>query len=268
MPTVRVNDIQMYYKVHGKGDPLVLIHGLTMDHVAWSFQVPAFSADRMVLVFDNRGVGQSDAPDPPYTTSMMAADTIGVMDAAGIGSAHVLGMSLGGMIAQKMALEFPERVKSLVLAGSSACPLKGAPRSRFVIDTLRRMARAGVDVETRTRIFMAWNFTENFFVDPVPAEMVVNLMAANHYPQSPQGLAGQAEASWSHDTRDRLGEIRVPTLVLVGDQDLLLSVDQSRELAEGIPGARLEILKGGGHSISFEHTEAFNRIVLDFLNRL
>src|SRR5918999_4111134 len=113
MPKVRVGDIEMFYVEAGRGDPLVLIMGFSGDHLAWGFQLPAFAERYRVIAFDNRGAGQTDTPDHPYTTRMMADDTVGLMDKLGVGHAHVLGASMGGMIAQELALHHPERVRSL-----------------------------------------------------------------------------------------------------------------------------------------------------------
>jgi 3-oxoadipate enol-lactonase len=265
MPKEKVGDIEMYYRVQGRGDPLVLIQGLTMDSNAWMLQSPVFSDQYRVVVFDNRGVGRTDAPDTPYTTEMMADDA-GLLDVLKIEKAHVLGLSLGGMIAQEFGIKYPDRTKSLILAGTAACPREGAPRSAHIVGNLLSMAKSGVDLETCTRMFMAWAFTPQFFSNPDQVQMIINLTTANPFPQPLQGLAGQVSASFDHDTRDRLDRIKAPTLVLVGSQDLLLSVDCSRELAEKIPGAELQILEGAGHFMCFEHAERFNQAVLEFLS--
>ena len=122
MPTVRVADVSLYYVEAGAGEPLVLVMGLGADHLAWGFQFPVLAERYRVIAFDNRGAGQSDVPDRPYTTRMMADDTAGLMDALGIDRAHVLGVSLGGMIAQEIALNHPARVRSLQLHGTLGRP--------------------------------------------------------------------------------------------------------------------------------------------------
>src|ERR1044071_6561394 len=122
MPSVRVGEISMYYIEAGRGEPLVLVMGLGAGHLAWGFQVPAFAERYRVIAFDNRGAGQTDAPDHPYTTRMMADDTVGLMDALGVERAHVLGVSMGGMIAQEIALDHPDRVRSLQLHATLGRP--------------------------------------------------------------------------------------------------------------------------------------------------
>ena len=166
MPKEKIGDIEMYYQVQGQGDPLVLIQGLTMDYTGWLLQSSVFSDTYRVVVFDNRGVGRTDAPQEPYTTAQMADDTAGLLDFLKIEKAHILGLSLGGMIAQEFGIKHPDRVKSLILAGTAACPREGAPRSAHIVRTLLSMAQKGADLETCTRMFMAWAFTPKFFENP------------------------------------------------------------------------------------------------------
>jgi pimeloyl-ACP methyl ester carboxylesterase len=265
MPKVRVGDIDMYYEVQGEGQPLLLIHGLTLDHLSWSFQFHAFSEKYKVVAFDNRGVGRTDAPDKPYTTEMMADDVAGLLDVLEIQKAHVLGLSLGGMIAQEFALKYPQRVDRLVLAATAARPAKNAQRSSHIIDTLLRMVKAGVGLEERTRMFMVWSFTPKFFEDPKQAQIMVNLVTSSPHPQTSEGLAGQISAAEQHDSYERLGDIKSPTLVLAARDDLLLPARLSEELAEGINGSKLVVIEGAAHLFCIQHPGEFNQAVLDFL---
>jgi pimeloyl-ACP methyl ester carboxylesterase len=254
----------MHYEEQGEGDPVILIHGLTMDHVGWSFQFQAFSAQHRVIVFDNRGVGRTDSPEEPFTTKTMADDVAGLMDVLGIQKAHLVGLSLGGMVAQQFALSHPERLDRLVLAATAAHPSGGAPRSAHIVENLLTMSTEGVGLEERTRMFMTWAFTAEFFEDPKQAQLMVNLVTSAPHPQSSEGLAGQIAAVKEHDTREQLAGIKAPTLVLVGEEDLLLPVRLSRELAESIQGARLLVVEGAGHLFCIEHPGEFNRAVLKF----
>jgi len=265
MPKVKVGDINMYYEVQGEGDPLVLIHGLTLDHLSWSFQTQAFSEKYRVVTFDNRGVGRSDSPDMPYTTEMMADDLAGLLDLLEIEKANILGLSLGGMIAQEFALKYPQRVDRLILAATAARPTKNAQRSSHIIGTLFQMAQAGIPLDQRTRMFMVWSFSPRFFEDPKQAQIMVNLVASAPHPQPLEGLAGQIAAADQHDCFERLGQIQAPTLVLAGKEDLLLPIRLSEELAAGIKNSRLVAVEQAAHLFCIEQPGEFNQAVLDFL---
>lgn len=267
MPTVKVGEINMYYEVHGEGKPLVLIAGLGADVTAWMFQTPEFSQKYRVIVFDNRGVGRTDAPDTPYSIEMMADDTAGLLETLGIEKAHILGVSLGGFIAQELALKYPQRVKSLILATTCAyLPFF----TRHIVDTWNRMRQEGVNLETIIRESLPWVFTDKFFENPEQVQMAIDVMLANPYPQPAYAYARQAghERAAEFDTRNRLGQITAPTLVLVGKEDILCPVKLSEELAAGIPNAELVVLEGGGHLFLIEISDKFNQAVLDFLAKV
>ena len=265
MPTVKVGDVNIYYEVHGDGEPLLLIMGLGSDMTSWIFQIPEFSKKYRVIAFDNRGVGRSDAPDVPYSTATMADDTAGLLDALGVDRAHIMGLSMGGMIAQELALRYPKRVKSLVLAATAAIPYSW---STHVLGLRIRLAQEGVKQETLIALRLSWLFTDKFFDNPEIVRTVTDIMLSNPYPQPEQGYARQFAACTEHDTRERIGKITAPTLVLVGKEDMLLPVKMSEELAAGIPNAELVVLEGGGHGFLIEITNKFNLAVLDFLAKL
>ena len=255
----------MYYEVHGEGEPLLLIMGLGGDLTGWIFQTLEFSKQYRVIVFDNRGVGRSDAPDTPYSTELMADDAAGLLNALDIDKAHILGLSMGGMIAQELALKYPQRVKSLILATTAACPHS---TNKHVLDTWTRMALEGVSVETRFREQLPWIFTDKFFDNPELVQLALNTKLANPDPQPAYAYTRQVAACLEHDARDRLGQITAPTLVLVGKEDILLPIQMSEELAAGIPNAELVVLEGGGHGFLVEIAGKFNRAVLDFLENV
>ena len=265
MPTVRVGDINMYYEVHGEGEPLVLILGLSADLTSWMLQTPEFSKKYQVIVFDNRGVGRTDAPDMAYSTWMMADDTAGLLDALVIEKAHVLGHSMGGFIAQELALKYPQRVKSLILASSGT---RETSLGKYLIDTWARMAQEGVSLETRLMEQLLWLLTDKFFDNPDMVQMAITVMLANPYPQSTHGLARQTGACLEHDTRERIGKITAPTLVLVGEEDIIIPVKMSEKLAAGIPNSEMVVLEGGGHGFLIEIPERFNQAVMDFLTKV
>jgi 3-oxoadipate enol-lactonase len=264
MPTVKVGDINMYYEDHGKGEPLLLIPGWGTDLTSWRFQIPEFSKKYRVIAFDNRGTGRTDAPDKPYSMKMMTDDAVGLLDALGIGKAHILGISMGGGIAQGIAIEFPERTKSLILAATIAAP----DTHPMLGHTLRAFAAAmteGVSPKTIARIQLPYLVTSQFFENPEMVSMWVEVMAGNPY--RPRGYAcnRQTDACAGQDARAQLKQITAPTLVLVGKEDILLPVKLSEELAALIPRARLAVLEGGAHGFFIEIPNKFNQAVLEFL---
>jgi len=263
MPKVPVGDISMYYVETGQGEPLVLVMGLGADHLAWAFQVPVFAERYRVIAFDNRGAGQTDAPDHPYTTRMMADDTVGLMDALGIGRAHVLGASMGGMIAQEIALGHPGRVRSLQLH----CTL-GRPDHylRAQLD-VGRIQRRTLSREQAMRAGYLWLFAPATYDErPEFVEMILQNALANPYPMSLTGFERQCDAVQTHDALDRVAAIRCPTLISVADQDILVPPRFSRALAERIPGAKFVSIEGAGHGYFWERPDVFNRTCLEFLD--
>ncbi len=265
MPKVKVGDINIYYEVNGEGEPLLLIAALSSDVTSWRFQTPEFSKKYRVIVFDNRGVGRTDSPDTPYSIEMMADDAVGLLDALDIEKVNVLGISMGGFIAQELALKYPRRVKSLILATTAA----NAPfLAKHLWDTWVRLVQEGVSWEIAWRNVMPWVYTDKFFENPEQVQMVINRILTYPYQQPAHAFARQATACAEHDTRDRISQITAPTLVLVGREDIYLPVKLSEELAAGIPNAELVVLEGGGHGFSGEIPEKFNQAVLDFLAKV
>jgi pimeloyl-ACP methyl ester carboxylesterase len=265
MPFTAVNGIRLYYEWHGDGPgiPLVLVMGLGGDSTAWPFQLAAFVPRHRVLVFDNRGAGQSDAPDSAYTTSGMAGDLLGLLDRLGVEQAHLLGLSLGGAIAQEAALAAPECIASLQLHATWAGP---HPYFQALVAAVR-MARREFDREAFYRALSVWLFTPQcFLTQPELVEQVVQRATHPPHPVPDHAYFRQTEAVLGHDARDRLHRIRCPTLVGVGDLDLITPPALAEELARRIPGARLGRVPGAGHGAVWEAPDAFNRLCLDFLD--
>jgi pimeloyl-ACP methyl ester carboxylesterase len=260
MGFVDLNGVRMHYLQQGTGEDVVLLCGLGDDTSAWDAQVGEFSAEHRVTVLDNRGVGRSSLPDGAFTVRDMAADTAGVMDSLGIMHAHVSGFSMGGAIAQQLTLDRPDLVRSLVIVGS------WCRADRSFSETIRGAAwMAGVADDARPFLyaFNAWVYSPAFFADGRIDEVVETALAASH-PQETEAFQRTALAILEHDTRDRLHEIGVPTLVVVGAVDLLCPPRHSREIAERISGARLVEVPDQAHQPFQEGPEAFNALTLDF----
>ncbi|HUV37121.1 MAG TPA: alpha/beta hydrolase [Patescibacteria group bacterium] len=264
MPKVRVGDIEIYYESKGEGEPLLLIMGLGSDLTGWMLQVLEFYKSHRVVSFDNRGAGRTDAPGTPYSIGMMADDSAGLMDALDIGSAHVLGISMGGFIAQELALRHPGRVRSLILAATGT---RIDARGAYQLDVWRRLIDTGDDRELYIRETLPWLFTEGMFGNHRAVESMIKMRLSYPYPQPAYAYARQADACLAFDSRERLASITAPTLVVAGERDCLFPPGRSGELAAGIRNAELVVLEGGAHGFPIEFPDLFNRTVLSFLER-
>jgi pimeloyl-ACP methyl ester carboxylesterase len=267
MPKVKVGDINMYYEVQGqaKGEPLVLIAGMGGDLTSWTFQEREFSKKYKVILFDNRGAGRTDAPDKPYSIRMMADDTVGLLTALNIQNAHIVGVSMGGYISLELAINYPQKVKSLSLLTAAA---DQTPVGRYFTETRVKMAQEGVSPETLTMYSLLWVYTDKFFEDPKRVQAAIDARLNWPYKQPLYALARQVEACARHRTKERLSQITAPTLVLVGKEDILLPVKVSEVIAAGIPNAKLVILEGGGHGFCTEIPHKVNHAVLNFLTKV
>jgi pimeloyl-ACP methyl ester carboxylesterase len=261
MPTLDVNGQTLYYEVHGEGEPLLCVMGLSADTLAWALQVPAFAASHRTVVFDNRDVGRSSMSDGPYEIADMARDALALADALELDSFHLLGVSMGGAIAQELALAAPERVRTLTLAVTF--PAGGAWALKLSEVWAERVTK--VSREAHVDELMLLTFSERFFENEQGVTWMRGMMLQNPHPQPPEAFIRQLEACGRHDARERLPSLRVPTHVIGAEHDILVPVWKSRELAELIPGAQLTVLPGSPHGANVERAEEFNARVLDFI---
>ncbi len=253
---------RLHYQVFGRrdGEPLLLVQGLGGDMRGWIMQRRALGRSYRCIAFDNRGVGSSDKPPGPYAMEVMAADAVSVLDAEGIEQAHVLGVSMGGIIAQILAVRSPERVRSLVLACTACRHLSWR----------RELLEEWIEVATAQGMGSFVRHNVRWLLGPRSARRiwpVLSLLAPIAANVPPHGFAAQARGILGMDDAlaDELSLIAVPTLVTVGSQDILTPLGDSEELAERIPGAELAVIRGGAHAFFAENAGAFNRTILDFL---
>lgn len=274
MSTATVGDVELYYEEHGRGDPLLLIMGLGADSTAWLFQLPAFSEHYRTIVFDNRGVGRSSKPAGPYTIHEMADDAAGLLERLGIERAHVVGVSMGGMIAQELVLRHPQRVRSLVLGCTYPEPDEKVEAQRlFSLNQLGGSISSSGEMEIDISSLEPMTFFQQMlptvfspdFLQRDLSKLMHVFSGALQYGFSMQAILGQVTAVMGHRCTDRLHQIAVPTLVITGDADLLVPPGNSDILAREIPGARLVKVPGGSHGFNFETPDVFNREVLGFL---
>jgi 3-oxoadipate enol-lactonase len=261
MPLADANGMSIYYEEHGDGEPLLCIMGLAADHLAWALQLEAFGARHRTIVFDNRDVGQSSYAAAPYGIEDMAADTLGLADALGLDSFHVLGASLGGAVAQHLALAAPERVRTLQLAvtwaGSGAYARE---KTRLWASEMRMRSR-----EDWIDSLLLATVSEEFYENEPMVAFVKQVMNANEHPQQPDGFERQSRASSTFDLRGKLGGLSMPVHVISGAHDILLPRWKQEELAAEIPGAQLTVIERGSHALQLEFPQEFNAAVLDFI---
>jgi len=262
MTTVHTGGADIVYESVGTGDPLFMIMGLAADRRMWMLQLPVFSSEFRCITFDNRGVGESTTTQDPYSMEQMASDAIAVLDDAGIDRAHILSISMGGAIAQHIALKAPERVRSLVLA-STWCSKN--PYTQRMSEIGKMLTEHG-GAEAVTKASMLWLFTPKFILDRDAFVQQIEEMALQ-FATHPEVFDRQVDALLEHDVRDRLGMLDVPTLVMCGRRDILVPPELSEELAAAIPGAQLRLIDGG-HAYNMEEFHAFNETILEFLRSI
>lgn len=265
MPNIKIDDVNMYYEIHGEGEPLVLITGLSSDHKTWLPFLPAFTNNYRVLIMDNRGIGKTEYPDDQFSIDDMASDTVHLMEELGIEKAHILGHSLGGRIAQKIAIKYPERVKSLILAATSASQPKS---SKLMLNTLADEVNNGMSIEALLKIMMTITFTEKSFVNLDTISERIELRVKSLSRNYARNFARQVRASADYNTKEELSRIKVPTLVLAAENDFIFPLEFLRELAEGIADADLKVIEGTGHSLILEAPQEFIKLVLTFLSKI
>ncbi len=260
MITTAPDGVRIAWVERGEGPALLLLHGLGYaGSWGWGPALELLAAAFRLVVVDNRGIGGSDRPPGPYSTRLLAADAAAVLDDAGIERAHVLGTSLGGMVAQELALGAPHRVDQLVLA----CTTAGGPASFPMPEQTVRLITEPLDLPRGERFRV---FVRNALSEPYDAAVVETLTALRLEEAQPiDAWQAQAAAGMTHDAFDRITEIAAPTLVVTGSADEVVDPRNSTLLAERIPGARLERLEGCGHLFFWQQPERFAGLVREFL---
>jgi len=263
MTTASVNGIEIHYKLEGDGpETVVLINGLADDLETWAYQVDALlEAGYRVLRFDNRGVGLTTAPPGPYTSRMMADDAKALVDELGIAGFHLMGTSMGGMIAQEYALVYGSDLKSATFSSTYAAP---GPFCSRMFSMWQDMAPVNGPAFIMRDVTL-WAFTVPFFEEREDELKEFEAEMAK-LPMSVESYLAQLSVIQTHDTTDRLGQIAgFPVLVMAGEQDILIPVRLSKRLQEGIPSADWSTSKGG-HACMWEHPAEFNSTFIGWLN--
>jgi 3-oxoadipate enol-lactonase len=263
MPTIEVNDVNLYYELHGPEDAplLVLNNGVIMNAAtSWAFQTQALSEKYRLLQYDCRGQGQSDHPEEPYSMAQHADDLSALMDALGIDEAHIGGISYGGEVAQAFVLKCPEKTKSLILMDTVS---EVGPELRLVIQSWIDALITG-DPLFFFNATVPWNFSPEFIANNQPLlEDAKKRYALLDFP----AVIRLCEAFLDVDFTDRLGEIKCPTCIMVGELDLIKGPRYAEILKTGIPHAEYHLIQDAGHASCWERPQEFNKIVLDFLGK-
>jgi pimeloyl-ACP methyl ester carboxylesterase len=274
MPVQRLaTGIDLYYETHGQGEPLVLIPATGFGADVWlPAQVPALAESTQVIIFDPRGCGRSSQPSTEYTIGDMAADVVGLLDHLGLGAAHILGHSMGGRIGLAMALDWPSRVRSLILAASGS-GVAAMPAPACVPGLPEQLATAVVARGVEGYVHHEICETATYFTDayraahPDQVRAFYELAWRRHARQEQFVRLCIARHTW--EATHRLGDVAVPTLVVVGDGDVIgrSHVPQAEVLARRIPGAEYKVLVGQSHGFFWQVPDETNAWILDWVRR-
>jgi pimeloyl-ACP methyl ester carboxylesterase len=251
--SIDVGGHELSYRRAGAGEPIVLIQGMSATHMAWGRPfLELMEASFDCVIFDNRGMGESGRAELPFTTRDLAEDVIGLMDGLDLDSAHVLGISMGGMIAQELALDHPERIRTLTIGASFCGGPDGTLMARSDLELLGAAYASG-DREQVLRAMWEINLSPRFRSDDSRFAAFRDMAGALPAPRPV--VMQQMQACASHDTSNRLGGLSLPTLVIHGTADRLLNAGNGRQIASLVPGARLELMDDVGHLFWWEEPE-------------
>ena len=260
MPYIRNQNARIYWNEEGTGEPLLLIMGLGYPAVMWHRTRPTLAAEFRTIALDNRGVGQSDTPPGPYPIALMASDAAAVLDDAGVERAHVYGVSMGGMIAQEFALQYPGRVRSLVLG----CTAPGGPHAvRADQEVIDFLTRRPADAEDAVEAAVPYIYDPHTRRDLIDED---NALRKQWLPRA-AGYSAQLQGILAWEAYSRLDQINVPTLVIHGESDRLIPCANSKVIADRIPGAELRLIPSAGHIFATDQNELTVNTVRDFLKK-
>ena len=258
MPFVENQGAKLYWDEQGSGEPLLLIMGLSYPSYMWYRSRPVLTKHHRTIAFDNRGIGQSDVPPGVYSIPRMASDAAAVLDAAGVASAHVFGVSMGGMIAQEFALQYPKRVRSLILG----CTAAGGPNAvQAEPAALQALMLRDLTPEQSKEAIIPFIYDAATPRARIDEDMAIRM---KWYP-TPQGYAGQLQGIFGWESYSRIAKITAPTLVIHGETDRLIPSENGRLIAGRIPGAKFVIIPNASHIFETDQPGAAHHAITDFL---
>ncbi len=249
---------KIYWDEQGSGDPLLLIMGLSYASNMWHRTRPFLAQSFRTIAFDNRGIGRSDVPAGVYPMALMASDAAAVLDAAGVTSAHVFGVSMGGMIAQEFALQYPRRVRSLILG----CTNAGGPEVvRATPEVLQTLTRQGMTPQESNEAMIPFIYDAATPRALIDEDMTIRM---TWYP-TPQGYMGQLQGIIQWEAYSRIAQIAAPTLIMHGETDQLIPAANAPLIAERIAGAKLALIPRASHIIETDQPGVANHLIAEFL---
>jgi len=258
MPFVQNQGAKLYWDELGSGEPLMLIMGLSYPSCMWHRSRPVFAKRYRTIALDNRGVGQSDVPPGVYSIALMASDAAAVLDAAGVQAAHVFGTSMGGMVAQEFALQYPSRVRSLILG----CTAAGGPHSvKAESAALQALTRRDLPPEESKEAIIPFIYDAATSRERIDEDMAIRM---KWYPTL-QGYAGQLQGIFGWEAYSRIAQIPARTLVIHGETDRLIPPANAKLIAERIPGAKLVLIPHASHIFETDQPGATHHAILEFL---
>ncbi len=262
MPFATVNNLKMYYEIEGNGHPLILISGYTSDLSSWDFVRKELAKHFQLLLFDNRGAGRTEVPKGKFTIDQMAEDVIGLVHHLHLKRPHIMGHSMGGMIAQTIAYHYPESIGKAIFSSTST---KLPPTSISLMQTTLELREQGVSSKMLSKIMMPWMLSNAFLENEPLCEKFIERREQFKYPISLEGQIGQLNALKHFDSTSWYQRIKTPSLVICGDEDFTCPPKDSYLLEKGIAGAKLHVFKHLGHMAPLERVEELCTLVVDFL---
>ena len=262
MSIIKLNEIDLYYEESGKGYPLILISGLGGNSMSWQTVRHVLSRHYKVIVFDNRGAGRTTFSNNAYSIVDMADDLAGLMKYLRIDKAHILGHSMGGFIAQEFVLKYPEKTNKLILCSTME---KLSNRNKILFECMYNSWKNGLSRKVWFRELYCWVFSQKFFKDEEMVEFAVEFAVEYPYQQTLAGFKGQLEACVGFNSTEKLKEIHHETLVLAGEDDILITPAESKTVKDKIFNSKMVLVSGAGHTPHVENREEFSKKILDFL---
>ncbi|CDZ78387.1 Putative non-heme bromoperoxidase BpoC [Legionella massiliensis] len=261
---MKVNDINIYYEIHGTGKPVILIAGFTCDHTFWSGILKQLAANHKVLIFDNRGIGQTDSPKTPYSIEMMADDVMGLSKKLGLENPIIIGQSMGTAITQNIAKRYADQIQKIVLINTFD-QLTKAPEMAF--ELTGELQSRNLPLRYRVQSIAPWVFSSAFLSQPNQLENLIKLAEQNPYPQSLVGYEGQLDALKKFNSQAWLNQIKTPTLIIAGEDDIIAPLAGAKEVQEKIGhNTPLEIIPGG-HASPVEQPQKVADFILKFIDK-